>query len=138
MTKQEAQQQIEAFFRQLGNKASFFDEKNFVAVRIGEAFVGFKYDAADALLAAQASIYRFRNEPSDAVLDGIFAEENAANSGGGRIVFDSETRSVYLQKDFLETVDDRIFYEQINQLAAASLQWNNEILQQVAEKVSGQ
>ena len=54
MTNGEAKQQIEAFFRKLGEKASFFDEKTYVEARIGETIVGFEYDAAEEGLSAQA------------------------------------------------------------------------------------
>lgn len=134
MTKVEAKQMIEAFFSRLGEKASFFDGKDFAKARIGEAVVGFEYDGADGVLSCEALIYRFRREPRDEILDAAFAEEN--ENGGGRIVYDSETLSLYLQRDFTETIEDAKFFEQIHELAIASLQWNSEILTRVAEKVS--
>jgi hypothetical protein len=91
MTREEAKQQIEAFFRRLGEKASFFDEKTHVEARIGETLVGFEYDETEEILSAQALIYRFRSEPKDEVLDAIFGEESDATSGGGRVVLNSET-----------------------------------------------
>lgn len=137
MTEEEAKQQIGAFFLKLGKKASFFDEKNFVKARIGEAFVGFEYDEREEILLAQALIYRFRSEPRDKVLDAIFAEENETNNGGGRIVYNSETLSFYLQKDFTEKIGDEQFYKIINNLAQASLRWSDEILARAAEKANG-
>ena len=136
MTKEEAKQQIEAFFRRLGEKASFFNEKNFVEARIGEAVMGFEYDEAEDVLSAQALIYRFRNEPKDNVLDAIFAEESEANSGGGRLVFNSENFAFYLQRDFTEKIGENVFFEGINRLAQASLRWNSEILTKAAEKAN--
>ena len=137
MTKAEAKQQIEAFFRRLGEKrASFFDDRSHVEARIGESAIGFEYDEDEELLSAQALIYRFRNEPQDHILDAIFAEENESNNGGGRVVFNSETSAFYLQRDFQEKIGDNVFYEVINKLAQASLRWNSEILTQVAEKAN--
>jgi hypothetical protein len=137
MKQSEAKQKIETFFRRLGNEDYFFNEKNFVQARIGEAFVGFEYDEREEILLVQALIYRFRSEPQDKVLDAIFAEENETNNGGGRIVFDSETLSFYLQKDFTEKIGDEQFYKQINNLAQASLRWSGEILARAAEKANG-
>ncbi len=135
MTKDEAKQQVEAFFSRLGDKkASFFDEKNHAEARIGEAVIGFEYDENQEILSAQALIYRFRNEPQDKVLDAVFGEEAESNSGGGRIVFNSENFAFYLQRDFQEKVGEIVFYEGINKLAQASLRWNSEILSQAAEK----
>lgn len=136
MTKTEAKTQLEAFFRRLGEKISIFDDKNFVKARIGEALAGFEFDETDGVLSAKALIYRFRREPKDEVLDAAFAEDDATANGGGRVVFDSQDFSLYLQRDFIETVDDKTFYEEINRLASASLVWNSETLGRIAEKVS--
>ena len=137
MTKAEAKQQIEAFFSRLGERrASFFNDKLHTQARIGESVIGFEYDETQEILSAQALIYRFRGEPQDHVLDAIFAEENESNSGGGRVVFNSETNAFYLQRDFQEKVGDNVFYEGINKLAQASLRWNSEILANAAEKAS--
>ncbi|HEY0050733.1 MAG TPA: type III secretion system chaperone [Pyrinomonadaceae bacterium] len=136
MTREEAKQQLETFFRRLGSEASIFNEQKFVQARIGESFVGFEFDETDDLLSCQALIYRFRREPTDEILDALFAEESDANSGGGRIVFDSETFSLYLQRDFEEKIDDASFYEQVNALAWASMVWNGEIVEHAAAKVS--
>jgi hypothetical protein len=136
MTKDEAKQQDEAFFRRIGEKASFFDEKNFVQIRIGETLVGFEYDETEELLSVQALIYRFRSEPLDKVLDAVFAEESETNSGGGRLVFNSENFAFYLQKDFEEKIADHLFFDQINRIAESSLIWNSDILTQAAEKAN--
>lgn len=135
MTKEEANQQIEAFFRRLGEKKpSFFETKNYVEARIGEAVIGFEFEETAELLSAQALIYRFRSEPKDKILDAIFGEETEANSAGGRVVFNSENFAFYLQRDFQEKIGENVFYEGINRLAQASLRWNSEILMQAAEK----
>ena len=133
MTKTEAAQQIEAFFRRLGEKASFPKGKNFVRARIGEAVVGFEYEEATGHLSAQALVYRFRGEPRDEVLDAVFAQETETNSGGGRVVFNSENLAFYLQKDYDEVTGDEQFYESVNVLAIASTEWNAEILTRAAE-----
>jgi hypothetical protein len=137
MTKAEAKQQIEAFFRRFGDtKISFSDVKLYVEARLGEALIGFEYDETEEILSAQALIYRFRNPPADNVLDAVFAEENESNSGGGRLVFNSENSAFYLQRDFQEKVGDNVFYEGINRLAQASLRWHSEILTTAAEKAA--
>lgn len=136
MNREEAKQQLEIFFRRLGNEASLFNEQKFVQARIGESFVGFEFDEADGVLSCQSLIYRFRREPSDEILDALFAEESPANNGGGRIVFDSGTFSLYLQRDFAEKIDDASFYQHINSLAWASMIWNSEIVGHAAAKVS--
>ena len=136
MTKEEASQQIEVFFRRVGLSPLLFEDKNFVKARLGESFLGFEYDASDGLLSCQALIYRFRREPREEILNAVFAEESSENDHG-RIVFESRDFSLYLQRDVAEKIDDDLFFEQVNQLARASLKWNSEILGQVAEKTVG-
>ena len=139
MTRAEAKLQATAFFHRLGETvSSFFEEKTHIEARIGEAVVGFEYDESEEILSAQALIYRFRNEPKDDVLDAIFAEESDANTGGGRVVFNSENFAFYLQRDFREKVGENVFYEGINRLAQASLHWHSEILTQAAGKAQAQ
>jgi hypothetical protein len=136
MTREEARQQLEVYFRRLGNESSIFNERKFVQARIGEAFVGFEFDETDDVLSCQALIYRFRREPRDEILDALFAEESEANNGGGRIVFDSQSFSLYLQRDFAEKIDDALFYEQVNAVALASMFWNGEIVEHAAARVT--
>ena len=136
MTKTEAKKQIEAFFSSIGENASLFDEKNYLQARIGEAYVGFEYNETEELLSVQALIYRFRSSQKDKILDAVFAEETKQNTGGGRVVFDSDNSAFYLQKDFCEKMDDRNFYWEINSLAQASLIWSSEILANAAEKAN--
>ncbi len=137
MTKTEAKQQLEAFFRKLGKQVSFFEEANSVKTQIGEAFLGFEFAADANLLSCQALIYRFRRAPRDKVLQAIYAEETETNNGGGRVVFDAEELTLYLRRDYTEITDDEQFYNQINRLAAASMKWNGEILERAAKKVFG-
>src|SRR5437870_1744510 len=137
MNREEVKQQTEDFFHRLGRKTfSFFDEKPHIEARIGEVVVGFEYHEAEEILSAQALIYRFRNEPGDEILDAIFAKESETNTGGGRVVFNSENLAFYLQRDFREKVDEDIFYEGINRLAHASWRWHSEILTHAAEKAN--
>ena len=137
MKKPEAKQQIETFFHRLGErKTAFFDEKSHIEARVGESVIGFEYDEDEETLSAQALIYRFRREPPDRILDAVFAEESEANNGGGRVVFNSETNTFYLQRDFTEKVGDSVFYDGINRLAQASLRWSAEILADAAEKAN--
>lgn len=135
MTRHEANRQLETFFRKLGKQASFFEATNFVKAQIGEAFLGFEFVEDTNILSCRALIYRFRLAPHEKVLQAIYAEEDETNNGGGRVVFDTEELTLYLERDFAEITGDERFYNQINRLAAASLKWNGEILQRAAEKV---
>ena len=136
MTKEQAQRQLEAFFLSIGEKASIFGEKNFVKARIGEAVLGFEFDVENDLLSAKALVYRFRREPKEKVLDRIESAGQRSNTGDGKIVFDPQELTLYLQRDFDDELSDKIFFDDINRLAQASLKWSSEILQDVAERAS--
>ncbi|MBS1795827.1 MAG: hypothetical protein JSS81_18375 [Acidobacteria bacterium] len=137
MTREEAISQIETFFRRAGEcHFSFYADRDYIVARIGEAFIGFEYDEADELLSAQALIHRFRREPADRMLDAVFGEETESNTGGGRLVFNSENLAFYLQRDFDEFLGDSVFDTEIGRLARAGLKWNAEIVKRAAEKAS--
>jgi len=135
MTREEAQQQLEAFFRKLGIKASFFDDKNFVKAAVGEAVIGFEFLETEGVLKARALIYRFRNNPNPVLIEALITEQQNSDTGGGIVRFETEDLSLFLEKTFTEKLPDEEFYKQVNQLAQASLIWSNQILPQIAESV---
>ena len=138
MTREEAKQQLEAFFRKIGITASFFEDKNFAKATVGEALIGFEFVQTESVLKAQALIYRFRNSPNPKVIEAIFAEQKNSDTGGGTIHFETEDLSLFLEKNFIKKLPDEEFYKQVNQLAQASLLWSNQILLQITEKVHGE
>ena len=135
MTREEAKQQLEAFFRKIGITASFFEDKNFAKATVGEALIGFEFAEADGVLNSRALIYRFRNPPNQIVIEAILAEQQNSDTGGGNVNFETEDLSLFIEKSFTEKLSDEEFYKQINQLAQASLIWSSQILPQIAEKV---
>lgn len=135
MTREEAKQQLEAFFRKLGITASFFDDKNFAKASIGEAILGFEFLETEAVLKAQALIYRFRNNPNPVLIEALIAEQTNSDTGGGNVSFETEDLSLFLERIFDEKLPDEEFYKQVNQLAQASLIWSSQILPQIAESV---
>ena len=137
MTREEAQQQLEAFFRKLGIKASFFDDKNYVKASVGEAVIGFEFLETGGILKAQALIYRFRNNPNPVLIEALITEQQNSDTGGGNVMFNTDDLSLFLEKTFTEKLPDDEFYAQINQLAQASLVWSGQILPQIAESVHG-
>lgn len=137
MTREEAKQQLEAFFRKLGITVSVFDDKNFVKATIGEAVTGFEFSEPEGILIAQALIYRFRNNPNPLLIEALIAEQKNSDTGGSFVHFAPDDLSLSLEKTFSEKLSDEEFYEQVNRTAQASLAWSNQILPQIAEKVHG-
>lgn len=137
MTREEAKQQLEAFFRKLGITASVLNETNFVKATIGEAVVGFEFSQAEGVLISKALIYRFRNNPNPQLIEALIAEQNNSDTGGGNVRFAADDLSLSLEKIFSEKLADEEFYKQVNQMAQASLIWSNQILPQIAEGVHG-
>jgi hypothetical protein len=137
MTREEAKQQIEAFFRKIGITASFFEDENFAKATVGEALIGFEFVETEGVLKTQALIYRFRNAPNQKVIEALLAEQQNSDTGGGNVNFETEDFSLFLEKTFMEKLSAEEFYKQINQLAQASLIWSSQILPQIAESVHG-
>lgn len=137
MTREEAKQQLEAFFRKLGLSTSVLNETNFVKATVGEAVIGFEFSETDNILIAKALIYRFRNNPNPLLIEALITEQKNSDTGGGFVNFETDDLSLSLEKTFVEKLADEDFYEQVNQLAQASLVWSNQILPQIAESVHG-
>lgn len=137
MTREEAKQQLEAFFRKLGITASFFEDKNFAKATVGEALIGFEFVETDGILNAQALIYRFRNSPNPTLIEALITEQKNSPTGGGNVHFETEDLSLFLEKSFTNKLSDEEFYQQISELAQASLVWSSQILPQIAVKVHG-
>ena len=137
MTREEAQQQLETFFRKLGLSTSVLNDTNFVKATVGEAVIGFEYSEAEGVLIAKALIYRFRNNPNPVLIEALIAEQKNSDTGGGNVDFATDDLSLTLEKTFVEKLADEDFYEQVNKLAQASLVWSSQILPQIAESVHG-
>lgn len=137
MTREEAKQQLEAFFRKLGLSTSVLNDTNFVKATVGEAVIGFAYSEAEGVLISKALIYRFRNNPNPLLIEALIAEQKNSDTGGGNVDFDTDDLSLSLEKTFVEKPADEDFYEQVNRLAKASLVWSTQILPQIAEGVHG-
>lgn len=135
MTREEAKQQLEAFFRKLGVTASFFDDGNFAKASIGEAIIGFEYVEADGILIEKALIYRFRNNPNPLLIQALLAEQQNSDTGESDVHFAPDDLSLSLEKVFGKKLEDEEFYRQVEQTAQASLVWSGKILPQIAEQV---
>lgn len=134
MTKDEAKTQVTEFFKQIGDKEpDIFKSKNFAKAMIGEAIMGFVYQD-DETLSCQSLIYRFRRKPQDAIMNAIEEESRNAPNGGGEIAFDEENFTLVLQKNYVEKTEQEEFFNDMQNLAQASLVWSNEVLSRVAEK----
>lgn len=137
MTRQEAKQQLEAFFRKLEITVSVLDDTNFVKATIGEAIIGFEFSENEGILIAKALIYRFRNNPNPLLIEALITEQKNSDTGGSFVHFAPDDLSLSLEKTFSEPSPDEEFYKQIDEMAQASLVWSNKILPQIAESVHG-
>lgn len=135
MTREEAKQQLEAFFRKLGITVSVLNDNNFVKATAGEAVIGFEFVETEGVLIAKALIYRFRNNPNPLLIEALIAEQKNSDTGGGSVNFAADDLSLSLEKTFGEKLSNEEFYEQVNRMAQASLVWSNQILPQIAEQV---
>lgn len=134
MNIDDAKNQLEDFFTRLGEqKSSVFEENNSTKALVGDAIMGFVYKA-DETLTCQSLIYRFRRSPQENIMNAIEEESKMAPKGGGEIAFDDKNFTLVLQKDYREKVSGDDFFNDMQNLAQASLIWSNEVLSRVAEK----
>lgn len=137
MDRQEAAGQVNAFAKRIGVAGAANDFTKPLQVRLGESVVGFEFDDAAGAIVTRALIYRFRKSPAEKTLAAILAAETTSNTGGGTLVFDEVSTTLFLERSFSDRVDDDSFYAEINRLAQASMIWTTRTLGDAAEKSAG-
>jgi hypothetical protein len=116
--------------------AHLFDRQRVVGVMLGTAELFFEYREGEGALVCGALVYRFRGEPRPGVLKEFFAAEarGEADAGGGALDYRPESRSLLLTRTYSEPAPGEEFAADVRRLAAASLAWGGEVLEQVAAR----
>lgn len=125
MKKQEAKDQVESFFRKLGEEVSVFDEANFAKAQIGTSSLIFEYTEEETL-ACVALIHKFDDPPKKEILKAI--EDAAENEIDDSIHFDEFTKSLFLERIYNEKLDDEDFYAEMRNLSDSSLVWRKDFI----------
>lgn len=137
MTRNECESLLAGFFARFGKTDFALSSSETVKTNIGEAILGFEFNNDLQVLECQAHIYRFRQKPRPEILAEIkHAEENGADTGGGKIDFNSQSLTLSLIRTYSESVSPPEFLSQMQQLAAASLLWSGTILNRVADRTA--
>lgn len=127
MTKEDAKNQVEAFFRKLGNNdVSVFEENNFAKAEIGTSKLGFEFTDEDTL-ACVALIHKFDEPPAKEILKAV--EDAAENEIDDTIRYDDFTRSLFLERIYEDKLDDDQFYAEMKNLSDSSLVWRKEFIE---------
>ena len=136
MTRDEAVQQVKAFFKLHGIDSPGLNEKGVGGVSLGAADVFFEYQPEAGALKCSALIYRVRGVPHPGVVAAFQEEEKAgsAGTGGGRIDYQAPSRGVYLSRVYPAPVELPRFSEELQQLMEASGVWRAQVVERVAER----
>lgn len=126
MTKQEAKDQIESFFRKLGEEISVFDDTNYAKAKIGTSSLVFEYTEEETL-ACVALIHKFDENPPAEILQAI--EDAAENEIDDEIHFDEFTKSLFLERIYEEKLSDDKFYSEMRNLSDSSLVWRKDFIE---------
>jgi hypothetical protein len=133
MQKQEALFLIKSFFSANEITPENFDENNnYFQAMIDEEILSFSF--RDEILTCSSLIYQFHKPPKPEISAAIFAE--AQTETRGEIKYESGNKTLYLTRDFTETITDTEFIETINTLAEAGRNWRIEVLDRVAAKAN--
>jgi hypothetical protein len=125
MTKEEAKNQVENFFRKLGEEVSVFGETNYAKAEIGTSSLVFEYTDKETL-ACVALIHKFDEAPKKEILKAI--EDAAENEIDDSIHYDEFTKSLFLERIYDETLDDEDFYTEMRNLSDWSLVWRKDFI----------
>lgn len=134
MTKTEAKDQVEAFFRKLGDEIAVFEENNYAKAQIGTAVLGFEFTDVETL-ACVALIHKFDEPPKKEILLAI--EDAAENEIDDEIRYDDFTKSLFLERIFVEKIDVEEFYAQMRNLSDSSLVWRKDLFNSDLENSQG-
>jgi hypothetical protein len=136
MTRDEAQRLVQNFMKALGQPSEGLNMQGFGGAMIGDAQLYFEYQFDPQVLEASALIYKFRDEPKPGVIDGFRAEEKSGtDTGGGKVDYEMENRSLFLSREYSTPPSDEAFKEDMQRLVQASLVWGDEVLDRVASRV---
>lgn len=137
MTREEAGRTVEAFFRGQGRPGAGLSEKGVAGAMLGTSEIFFAHDAGREELKCSALVYRFREEPKPGVIEAFRREERrgAADTGGGVIDYQPESRGLFLSRAYTGAVREEQFADDMKRLAGASLVWGNEVLDRIASGI---
>lgn len=118
MTREEAKKQIESFFRKLGEEVNVFETNNYAKAQIGTATLGFEFTDNETL-ACVALIHKFDETPKPEILLAI--EDAAESEIDDNIHYDDFTKSIFLERIYVEKLNDEEFYAEMRNLSDSSL-----------------
>ena len=126
MTKEEAKNQVESFFRKLGEEVEVFGETNFAKAEIGTSSLVFEYTDEETL-ACVALIHKFEEQPPTGILKAI--EDAAVDEIDDEIHYDEFTKSLFLERIYEEKLSDDEFYAEMRNLSDSSLVWRKDFIE---------
>ncbi|HSP81671.1 MAG TPA: type III secretion system chaperone [Myxococcaceae bacterium] len=136
MTREDAQRLVQTFMQAIEQPSEGLNPQGFGGAMLGEAQLYFEYHSDNGELEASALIYKFREAPKPGILEGFRAEEKAGtDTGGGKVDFEPENKSLFLSRSYTTTPADTAFKQDMEHLVRASLVWGDEVLDRVASRV---
>jgi hypothetical protein len=139
VTRAEADALVEALRKELGLSGPGLNAAGLSAVTVGEAQLAFAFRAETQALEVSALLYRFRARPRPQVLEGFRRAEREkwADTGGGRLDYQPESQGLFLTRRYAEAPEADRFAEEVAALVRAGEVWRTEVLQRVADGVTG-
>jgi len=135
MTKQEAQQLVEAYGHNLGVRTTL-SPKGFGGIQVGMGSIYFEYDEKAQSLECSALVYKFHDAPKPGIIEGFKAEQAAGtDTGGGTVDYEPENKGLFLSRTYPTMPSLVIFDAEMKRLLAAAKEWGGPVLTRVSQKV---
>jgi len=132
MTRSDAVRLVKALFATLQTESPGLNEQGFGGIMLPDADLYFEHQTPGDCLVCYGRIFEFRKDAAPAVLDALQAEGRSLPPGL-RVEYVSETRRLFLVRTYTDVVEEKVFVEQMLELAKATATWSNEVLSRAFE-----
>jgi hypothetical protein len=132
MTRPEAVRLVKALFATLKTDSPGLNEQGFGGVMLPDADLYFEHQIPANRLVCYGKIFEFRKDAKPEVLDALQAEGRNLPSGL-RVEYVAETRRVFLARTYEGVVDEKVFVDQMLELAKTTAIWSREVLSRAFE-----
>lgn len=132
MTRADAIRLVKALFRAVQMESPGLNEQGFGGIMLPDADLYFEHQSPGDCLVCYGRIFEFRKDAEPAVLDALHAEGQSLPPGLC-VEYIPETRRLFLARTYGDVVEEKVFVEQMMDLAKTTAAWSREVLPRAFE-----
>lgn len=132
MTRSDAVRLVKALFAALQMESPGLNDQGFGGIMLPDADLYFEHQTDTGALICYGRIYEFSKDAEPVVIEALKVEGNGLSSGL-RVEYVSETRRLFLARTYNDVVEERVFVEQMLELAKTTATWSRDVLSRAFE-----